>query len=397
VASLTALDTDRWVALLPHVRAAAGDLADAGELAAAADHGQLAALRDTPATRLVGGRRRRELATQLATDPALWAAVVARVRALDPVPETLAWLDEAAGEDVGSGPGDVDATAAERARRDLDRARERLRTTRDDRDRWRRRAEGTQARLDAVTAELDAARDKATALAAELADTAARLARAEEERTRAVDRERRRRDAEVARLGEELAATRRAEEERRQVKRREREARDQARRAAAEAEAEARRTAVEAGRTRVVPGRPTRLPEGVAPDTTEAARLLLHPGRWVLVDGYNVTLTHRGHLGLEQQRAWLVQLLATLVSTRRIVPQVVFDGRAAGGARPPAARGVEVRFTEAGISADDELVLAVEGSDEPVVVVTDDRELRTRVQLGGADVVGTRSLLGVVG
>jgi predicted RNA-binding protein with PIN domain len=77
---------------------------------------------------------------------------------------------------------------------------------------------------------------------------------------------------------------------------------------------------------------------------------------------------------------------------------VVFDGERAGGGRPLAGtREVEVRFTHAGITADDEVVLAVEATDEPVLVVTDDRELQLRVRASGADVVGTGPFLWAVG
>ncbi|MFP4312668.1 MAG: NYN domain-containing protein, partial [Nitriliruptoraceae bacterium] len=126
--------------------------------------------------------------------------------------------------------------------------------------------------------------------------------------------------------------------------------------------------------------------------------LLLGAGRLVLIDGYNVTRTHRDDLDLEGQRTWLVQRCVTAAASLRIRPVVVFDGQRAGTSRPTAARQqVEVRFTPAGISADDELVLAVEATDEPVVVVTDDRQLRDRVRASGADVVGTLAFLGVVG
>ncbi len=74
----------------------------------------------------------------------------------------------------------------------------------------------------------------------------------------------------------------------------------------------------------------------------------------------------------------------------------MFDGQASGGSRPPAARDVQVVFSDAGVTADDEVVMAVVGTDEPVVVITDDRELAARVRVHGADVVDTRSFLGVL-
>ncbi|MCC5947677.1 MAG: NYN domain-containing protein [Nitriliruptoraceae bacterium] len=142
-------------------------------------------------------------------------------------------------------------------------------------------------------------------------------------------------------------------------------------------------------------GRPSRLPAEVVAGTTEAARLLLHRGRRVLVDGYNVTKQHQGSLTLEGQRAWLVRLLATLVARRGVAPTIVFDGQVSSGGRPPmGAREVAVVFTPAGITADDEIVLAVDATDEPIVVVSDDRELVARVRALGADVLDTRSFLG---
>jgi predicted RNA-binding protein with PIN domain len=79
-------------------------------------------------------------------------------------------------------------------------------------------------------------------------------------------------------------------------------------------------------------------------------------------------------------------------------PVVYFDGEEAGGGRPrTGTREVEVRFTPAGITADDELVLAVEATDEPVLVVTDDRELRARLLASGADVIGTAPFLWAAG
>jgi hypothetical protein len=224
------------------------------------------------------------------------------------------------------------------------------------------------------------------------------LAAAEAERRRAVEREARRQTAEVERLRAELAALRRAEEEQRLVEQRRVEARQQARREAVRAQSEARREAQAERGTKVRPGRPSVLPAGIAPDTTEAADALLHAGRLVLVDGYNLTLQHRSDLALEAQRTWLTQLLSNLAARRRVRPVVVFDGEQAGGGRPrTGSREVEVRFTPSGITADDELVLAVEATDEPVVVVTDDRELRARLLASGADVVGTAPFLWAAG
>jgi predicted RNA-binding protein with PIN domain len=381
---LLALDSDRWAALLPHVRAVLAEL-DQADLAP-----DVARLRDAPTSRLVSGRRRTQLCELLATGGVVWEGLVARVTALDPVPEPLRWLLTSAPKEATEVPADRPSAAG-------DRDRERLRRLRDQRDTWQRRAEGAEARADRLDRELGALRGALDEVRDELAAVRGELDTAADDRRRAVERERRRRETELEGLQAEIAALRRAEEDRRVAARRRVEAREQAEREAAQ-EVEAARRAAEARRSlKVVPGRPTQLPRGIAPETTEAAKVLLHAGRLVLIDGYNVTLQHRKHLDLEAQRTWLLQRAADLASRRGIRPIVVFDGERSGGGRPPGGlRGVEVRFTPTDITADDEIVLAVEGTDEPVVVVTDDRELRARVMLGGADLIGTRSFLGAI-
>jgi hypothetical protein len=385
-AALDGLGSDAWAVLLGAARRAFDRVED--------PDGELARLQAAPTSRLVGGPLRVALRERLVSDAELWTATLAAL------PDAAAWPTElremlATGHDDASEPATVDGVADARQRDERRDAKARVREVRRERDAWRRRAEGAEARADRAEDRAEDAEANASALAGELDAVREQLAEAGRERDRAVERERRRRDAEVARLQETVAELRRAEQERHAERRRQEDAAAAAREAE-RAREQARRREREAGPTRVVPGRPSTLPAGVAPDTTEAARALLHRGRLVLVDGYNVSKQHRGHLELEAQRTWLVQLLGQLASQRGIRPTVVFDGQAAGGGRPPAGqREVEVRFTTAGITADDELVLAVEGTDEPVVVVTDDRELIARVRVGGADVVGTRSLLGV--
>ncbi len=135
------------------------------------------------------------------------------------------------------------------------------------------------------------------------------------------------------------------------------------------------------------------------PDTTEAVGLLLHAGRLVLVDGYNVTRSHRDDLDLEGQRRWLVNLVAGAAAARRIEPHVVFDGHATDGpGSSRRERGVVVVFTPQGVTADDDLVFEVEAVDpaRPVTVVTDDRELRERLAPYRVDLVSTGGFLGAL-
>lgn len=386
-AALARLDADSLAALLTALRRAIR--ADA----ASSDEAQQ--LLQAPAARLVGRRGCRRVAAVLAAEPQLWAAVagdseVARI--VDGL------LPDAAGEEPGrepdasEGAGDPPATEREGA------AKRRVRELREQRDAWQRRAAGADARATRLADELEVAQGRIAELEQQLETLRAQLEEHAEQRVRAVERERRRRDAEVVRLEEQLAAVRSELEEQRQVARRQASCpTSPGRGTRTPTTAEQRVQEHEPDEDRFVPGRPSRLPTEVVAGTTEAASLLLHPGRRVLVDGYNVTRQHRDHLDLERQRAWLVQLLATAAATRRIRPVVVFDGERAGGGRGgTGSREVEVRFTPAGITADDELVLDVEGTDEPVVVVTDDRELAGRVAASGADVIGTTVFLGAV-
>jgi hypothetical protein len=395
--TLEALPSDAWAALLPVVRAG---------LRALEDHEATPVIRRlqaAPTGRLAGGRIRRELCELLARGGPPWRSVLAELRTVDELPPSLEALRR--GEAVVPSPPRPardapvpDPAALEQARRELDRTRRRTREAREERDAARRRAEGAERRAAAAEAALTAARGEVDRLAAQVAELREALADASSERQRAVEREARRRDAELARLQAELSSLRRAEEERRLAARRRADAAEQAARTARVSSERARREARDTRGSRVRPGRPSVLPEGVASDTAEAVDLLLHPGRLVLVDGYNLTLQHRSHLALEAQRTWLIQQLATLAAKRRVRPIVVFDGERSGGGRPPAGRReVVVRFTSPGITADDELVLEVEATDDPVLVVTDDRELRMRVRASGADVAGTGPFLWAVG
>jgi predicted RNA-binding protein with PIN domain len=406
VETLEALPSDAWAVLLRSVRTGLQALDDRDLTPA------IRRLRAAPTGRLAGGRVRRELCELLARGGPPWRAVLAQLREHDdqlpPAVDAIVRGEQAAPPPpVAGSTSSLERARAEaeqaraeagRARAEADRARDRLREVRDERDAARRRAEGAEGRAAAAEAELAALRAEVGSLEAARTRLLDDLAAAEADRRRAVEREARRQTAEVERLRAELAALRRAEEEQRLVEQRRVEARQQARREAARAQSEARREAQADRGTKVRPGRPSVLPAGIAPDTTEAADALLHAGRLVLVDGYNLTLQHRSDLALEAQRTWLTQLLSNLAARRRVRPVVVFDGEQAGGGRPrTGSREVEVRFTPSGITADDELVLAVEATDEPVVVVTDDRELRARLLASGADVIGTAPFLWAAG
>ena len=215
-------------------------------------------------------------------------------------------------------------------------------------------------------------------------------------------RESRRGDARRRWLEEDLAAARRDLDELRRTQRRPATTAPAARPARPATAARSRRARVgtpdDPGVDRVVPGRPSRLPRGTRLDSREGAEALVVAVGRLLVDGYNVSRTHRADLDLEGQRAWLVRGLE-LAARRGVAVEVVFDAHHQGSASGTRRAGVHVSYTHPGISADDEIVFAVEASDvdRPLVVVTDDRELRERLAPSRVDLLPTASLVWLLG
>ena len=144
--------------------------------------------------------------------------------------------------------------------------------------------------------------------------------------------------------------------------------------------------------------RPVPLPPAVFDDTVQAADHLARvPGAVLLVDGYNVSLGAHPELALAEQRAWLLDALGGLAARCGAEVHVVFDGAEAGPtapARGPRRTAVHVRYTEAGVEADDDLLaLAADVPvHRPVVVVSADRRVREGAARLGANVVGSETL-----
>lgn len=378
---VASLDDDLWRGLLVHLRRSLREVADT--------HGdpQARRLAAVPASKLVSGRARRDVGAMLAGGGVLWLDLRRRL-ARDP--ELAARVGDALTSAPDPSPPDPSPQATGPSAAEVQRLRDRLRRMRDQRDDARRRAQGEAARAEREAVTRTAAEQAVTDLQQRVDELEDALGRARSDREAAVERERRRGEAALERATARLRELRRDQQER---ARRDR-AVVEARAAAQEAAPGHRPTPPRA--PRLVPGRPSQLPAGVEPGTTEAAQALLHAGRLVLIDGYNVTRTHRDDLDLEGQRRWLVNLVAGGAAARRIEPTVVFDGHASQG--PGSARrdrGVTVVFTPEGVTADDDLVFEVAALDpsRPVVVVTDDRELRERLSRYGVDLMGTRGLV----
>jgi predicted RNA-binding protein with PIN domain len=148
--------------------------------------------------------------------------------------------------------------------------------------------------------------------------------------------------------------------------------------------------------------RPLAVPGGRGADDPETlAAWMGVDGVLVLVDGYNVTKHPQGFpdRGLEDQRTLLVDLCRRLARRFGAEVTVVFDGGTVGPIPTRLPLGpVEVVFTDAGRTADDEIVARTNAAppERPVVVVTSDNELRTRVTALGATITRSPALLGLV-
>ncbi len=132
------------------------------------------------------------------------------------------------------------------------------------------------------------------------------------------------------------------------------------------------------------------LPVGIAPDASAAIEWLVKAARPipVIVDGYNLTylMEPEGFVAPEARQrlvAELDRLLRHARAAHRIV--VVFDSSLDEDSAPRVSDGgVEIVFATDADSADDEIVVRAKGLDGRAVVITNDRELRERVDAAGA-------------
>lgn len=147
--------------------------------------------------------------------------------------------------------------------------------------------------------------------------------------------------------------------------------------------------------------RPVPLPPGVLDDSPAAAEHLLRlPEILVLVDGYNVTKLAWPNLPIAVQRSRLIDALTELHARCAAQVEVIFDGADPDGSVATGARSaVRVRFSPGGVEADDVLLDLLERTqrDRPVVVVSSDNRVRDGARKQGANVIGARQLLAVMG
>ena len=142
-----------------------------------------------------------------------------------------------------------------------------------------------------------------------------------------------------------------------------------------------------------------RLPGGVRVGTSEEAKFLATSTELIVViDGYNVAKLAFPHAALVHQREQLLDLADELQARYGTQMNVVFDGADVVPTTAPRRR-VSVRFSPAGVTADDVIVswLTAEPLDQAVVVVTSDNAVREACDLLGAHLIHSAAFLVAAG
>ena len=144
-----------------------------------------------------------------------------------------------------------------------------------------------------------------------------------------------------------------------------------------------------------------RLPKGVAPDAKESVAWLV--GRpesvTVIVDGYNVGYLMAGERAPAPARLRVAPVLAHLHKMARgaLKVIVVYDSNLGPAETPATAGPVSVRYSDAGATADDEIVRLAGCIGGPVVVISNDRAVRDRSEAVGALPLWSEALLAWAG
>ncbi|MFN2526192.1 MAG: NYN domain-containing protein [Actinomycetota bacterium] len=127
---------------------------------------------------------------------------------------------------------------------------------------------------------------------------------------------------------------------------------------------------------------------------------LQEPGAHLVVDGYNVAKAEGGYgeLELAAQRERVTDGVARLARRTKAKATIVFDGSdVAPGASRRRSGAVRVEYSAPGEIADDHLVALLEKlPPDPVIVVTNDKELQERVADLGATVATSGQLLALI-
>lgn len=144
-----------------------------------------------------------------------------------------------------------------------------------------------------------------------------------------------------------------------------------------------------------------RVPKGRFEDDPETLRgWLARDDSVMVVDGYNVAKADGGYeeLRLESQRERLVDAVFTLAKMTGTETIIVFDAQRVPGRRTKKTRRpVHVEWSRPGEIADDYIVKRLEElPPEPVILVTNDKELQDRGRALAATVATSQQLLALL-
>jgi predicted RNA-binding protein with PIN domain len=147
--------------------------------------------------------------------------------------------------------------------------------------------------------------------------------------------------------------------------------------------------------------RPLAVPKGrLSEDPQTLDEWLAKPDVHMLVDGYNAARSPGafGDLDLEGQRERLIEEVFKLAVRREAAAIIVFDGAdVAPGTRRRRRGPVTIEYSRASETADDHMVaLLMRLPPDPVVVVTNDRELQERAAAEGATIATSNQLMGLI-
>lgn len=140
------------------------------------------------------------------------------------------------------------------------------------------------------------------------------------------------------------------------------------------------------------------LPGGVISSSSEAAAFLVRTDAQVIIDGYNVAMLGWPSSNLESQRKQLLDGVENLARRFGTSVTVVFDGAAVVGAHTDRRRLIRVRYSPAGVTADDVIRSEVQRlpASTAVVVVTNDAEILHDVRAVGVNTLPSNALLAVL-
>jgi predicted RNA-binding protein with PIN domain len=155
------------------------------------------------------------------------------------------------------------------------------------------------------------------------------------------------------------------------------------------------------GRPKPKKRRPLAVPKGRLPEDPQTLHEWLARARvHLLIDGYNAARAPGafGDLDLEGQRDRLIEEVFRLTSRREVPTTIVFDGaEVAPGTRRRRRGPVVIEYSRASETADDHMVALLERMpSDPVIVVTNDRELQERAAVHGATIATSNQLVSLI-